>query len=614
MAKPLKLPEWDTTQVNSIEPDQPHKDEGWLAPGGVPEKPPFQTFNYWQNEVYRWINEINITGILIYDAFTNYIADASYVVGSDGNLYICWVNNGPVTAVVDPVGDTTGVWSIFETNVYRIDASETDQGATGNGRTIKAFIDIIGTSKKATLILTHNGIGNTTVYTLTTNEVIPDNIFVISEPGAIIDGAGILTLSHMNYGFFQRFGTSIEILFTAGGGVTDIYPEWWGDFPNGYNDTAILNKAIAASDLVGSADGVDDANIVIRPGRYYLTQGGLSTIKTNLLAPNAYFSVIDNTVQGGVIFDFDFTEWGSANNIVDIGTIMGKDVQVDTPHYNIGIRISGGDGCRMRVGNILGLYAGIMSYGLTHEKHVGMWDIDIGQLLGCDHGIYVTSGTTGGTNAGFEANRINIRYAAYCDYVSHFSSDHANAVGISGNVVRVGALELHHRANQTGFYAKGADTYKNTFIADGFILVIGSSQIFSTDNGAESNRFELCEIDWSKIYRHDLDNVIRETSNINTVLDRQEETLIVAGACSIYGLTSFDTTSGAMAMTLADGTHIGQTKELTMTVDNGNVTLTIASHKTSSPEIFTFADVGDYLKVVWCGLVWETVINNGVTI
>lgn len=59
MAKPSTLPEWDTTQVNSIAPDATHKDQGWLAPGGVPEKPPFQTFNYWQNQVYRWMKYLD---------------------------------------------------------------------------------------------------------------------------------------------------------------------------------------------------------------------------------------------------------------------------------------------------------------------------------------------------------------------------------------------------------------------------------------------------------------------------------------------------------------------------------------------------------------------------
>jgi len=111
MAKPTILPEWDETEVNSVEPDATHKSEGWLAPAGVPEKPPYQSFNFWQNSVWKWLNEINIKGLLGYDALTDYIADFSYTIGSDGNLYQCKINNGPASSIVNPVGDVTGTWA-----------------------------------------------------------------------------------------------------------------------------------------------------------------------------------------------------------------------------------------------------------------------------------------------------------------------------------------------------------------------------------------------------------------------------------------------------------------------------------------------------------------------
>ena len=110
MSKPIILPIWDETEVNSTVPDNDHQQEGWLAPAGVPEKPPFQTFNHWQNNVYKWINEINIKGLLGYDALTDYVASLSYTVGSDGILYQCIIANGPATSVVNPVGDVTGTW------------------------------------------------------------------------------------------------------------------------------------------------------------------------------------------------------------------------------------------------------------------------------------------------------------------------------------------------------------------------------------------------------------------------------------------------------------------------------------------------------------------------
>jgi len=110
MAKPTKLPEWDNTETNSIEPDTDHKNQGWLSPGGIPEKPPFQTFNFWQNSVWKWLKEINTKGVLQYDPVTDYIADASYVVGSDGKLYQCLINNGDSSTPVNPVADASNTW------------------------------------------------------------------------------------------------------------------------------------------------------------------------------------------------------------------------------------------------------------------------------------------------------------------------------------------------------------------------------------------------------------------------------------------------------------------------------------------------------------------------
>lgn len=103
MAKPLRLPIWNINETNNIEPDTAHKNDGWLAPAGVPEKPAFQYFNDYMNLVYKWIREINTKGVIQYDTTTDYIALFSYCVGSDGELYQCIQNNGPGSSVQDPV-------------------------------------------------------------------------------------------------------------------------------------------------------------------------------------------------------------------------------------------------------------------------------------------------------------------------------------------------------------------------------------------------------------------------------------------------------------------------------------------------------------------------------
>lgn len=65
-------------------------------------------------------------------------------------------------------------------------------------------------------------------------------------------------------------------------------------------------------------------------------------------------------------------------------------------------------------------------------------------------------------------------------------------------------------------------------------------------------------------------------------------------------LTTFDTTSNAIAATVGDGLVHGQLKQLRMRVDGTNdVTVTISSPVSASLDVITFADVGDYVLLIW---------------
>ena len=92
MSIPTTLPEWDKNQLNIVEADNDHKDEGWLAPAGVPEKPPFQTFNWWQNLAYQWILRFkNVTGGL--DNVTELLSFPEAVDGTSVNVRGYTLNN-----------------------------------------------------------------------------------------------------------------------------------------------------------------------------------------------------------------------------------------------------------------------------------------------------------------------------------------------------------------------------------------------------------------------------------------------------------------------------------------------------------------------------------------
>lgn len=90
------------------------------------------------------------------------------------------------------------------------------------------------------------------------------------------------------------------------------------------------------------------------------------------------------------------------------------------------------------------------------------------------------------------------------------------------------------------------------------------------------------------------------------------QSLSGAGAVNVTTLTTRLTTTGANALTLADGTN-GQIKIIVMVVDGGDGTLTPTT-KTGFSTI-TFNDVGDSVVLQYfTTLGWMVVSNYGTTI
>ncbi len=137
---------------------------------------------------------------------------------------------------------------------YIVDPTEVDQGSAGNGRSIKDFVDVVGSTKKATLFLPHYADdGNTTTYTVSTSETIPSNINIIVQPGAILSIASGVTLT-INGGFevglYQIFSyTGTGVVVFGSGVIENIYPEWW-------YSSGSWSAAFSAAGVCASASGV----------------------------------------------------------------------------------------------------------------------------------------------------------------------------------------------------------------------------------------------------------------------------------------------------------------------------------------------------------------------
>lgn len=206
-----------------------------------------------------------------------------------------------------------------KTFAYFVDDNEADQGVTGNGQSLKALIDTIG-SNKATVYFTHHGSASTT-YTLTTSETVPSNVTLVFQRGAQIDGAGTLTVN--SPGNIQAlpqqeiFGSSLTVVFAQGG---TIYPEWFGVKGDGSSDntTAFANLTTCIQASASDYSSVEQGLMVIEfAGGHYLlddsgnndTMGysyGTDFSRSNLVvkAHDAVFSPATTTTDNFVMFNF----------------------------------------------------------------------------------------------------------------------------------------------------------------------------------------------------------------------------------------------------------------------------------------------------------------------
>jgi len=89
------------------------------------------------------------------------------------------------------------------------------------------------------------------------------------------------------------------------------------------------------------------------------------------------------------------------------------------------------------------------------------------------------------------------------------------------------------------------------------------------------------------------------------------ETVTGAGAVDPEKLVTKLVTTGADALTLADGAN-GELKIITMLTDGGNGTLTPTNLTNGST--ITFGDVGDSVLLIFTGSSWAIVSNNGCTV
>lgn len=94
---------------SKVEPSDTKKNAGWVV-----EKPPYEWWNFIEHRQDKMLQHINQHGIAVWDSATNYIANKSYVLGSNGDIYRAVADS----VGINPVGDTSNKWFRVLDNYY----------------------------------------------------------------------------------------------------------------------------------------------------------------------------------------------------------------------------------------------------------------------------------------------------------------------------------------------------------------------------------------------------------------------------------------------------------------------------------------------------------------
>jgi len=220
--------------------------------------------------------------------------DAAFVI-KDGFFYAYRLNassaaSESVPHVISPdvnAGDKR--WELQSGNLaYLIDPTESDQGAAGNGRTLKDIANSVGTSKHVEVWFTNVGgaTGNTTPYYLDTSLDLSSytNMHFRFMSGAYLDqvtGDEVLTVpspQHIIALPVTKIADGNMLAFAAGGTA---YPEWLG---------------------VDSTSGETAINAII--ARLFAAGGGICHLQPKTYTIDGKIIVYEDVILQGVLNNY----------------------------------------------------------------------------------------------------------------------------------------------------------------------------------------------------------------------------------------------------------------------------------------------------------------------
>ena len=118
---------------------------------------------------------------------------------------------------------------------------------------------------------------------------------------------------------------------------------------------------------------------------------------------------------------------------------------------------------------------------------------------------------------------------------------------------------------------------------------------------------------FEQISKNATTGAITTSATYNATITGGVQTLSGAGAVDLTNLVTELTTTGANALTLANGTTSGQIKIINMIVDGGDGTLTPTTFANGTT--ITFNDANDTVALLYANTIgWVIISNSGATV
>ena len=313
-------------------------------------------------------------------------------------------------------------------SVYAPQSAAADQGATSTAYvTLKNLVDSIGTGEIATIILSHSGATNTTTYNLTTDETVSSNIKLWMEPGAILDGAGTLTINGpFDASLTQCFGATITVTFGSGA-VKEVYPEWWGALGDDSTDDQAAIQA--------TIDSLDNEQTLGSPGNQIYKIGSALTISKRINI-NFHNSIIHNT--------------GADHALIIDGSGATAIRRIKVADFTICGVAGTGDGLRLI--NVHSSYFQNVHVPATGEASFCLLGSLLNSFVGCQANV----------NGIPIAGCINSKYGIYADIYGAIDSNSNTWIGFSAAGINTASGIGVYMKNANGNVFIGGSSERNT--------------------------------------------------------------------------------------------------------------------------------------------------------